>query len=184
MIETVRTGDSGQPSRFFRTTASRSVGVIACVALVLGSGIGSYFLTRTASDNEIKASNLKIVELQNENQRLNADNTTKLVTISDLQSQLKSAHAKLTAIMPTENTYIISPNQSILVGGGRLTIGLVGAPTNESVNINLNGKLQSAAAGAVFNTALDPSTTCLVGVQSFDMFKAILTAWCSAVKPQ
>ena len=183
MIETVETGSSGQPSRFFRTTAGR-VGVIACVALVLGSGIGSYFLTRTASDNELKSANLKIVELQNENQRINADNTNKLVAISDLQSQVKSAQAKLTAIMPTENTYIINPNQSILVGDGRLTIGLVGSPTNEAINVNINGKLQSAAAGTVFNIALDPSTSCLVGIQSFDMFKAILTAWCSAVKPK
>jgi cell division protein FtsB len=160
------------------------LGVVVCVALILGSAIGGYFLARTAGDNEIKAANLRIVELQNENQKLNADHTNKLVAISDLQSQLKSAQVRLAAITPSENTYNISPNQSIIIGDGRLTIGLVGLPTNESVNININGKLQSAAAGAVINTVLDPSTTCLVGVQSFDMFKAILTAWCSAVKPK
>jgi hypothetical protein len=89
----------------------------------------------------------------------------------------------LAAIMPTENTYNINPNQSLIVAGGRLTIGLIGSPTNEGVNININGKPQMAAVGASINTVLDSSMTCQVGVQSFDMFKAVLTATCASVKP-
>ena len=188
MIETMEAGrsarTSSQPSRFLVTATGRLLGVVACAVLILGSAIGGYFFARTVSDNEIKAANSKTVELQNENQKLNADNTTKSVTISDLQSQLKSVQAKLAEIMPSENTYNISPNQSIIAGGGRLTIGLIGSPTNDSVNININGKQQSAAAGAVYNSVLDPSTTCQVAVRSFDMFKAILTASCNAGKPQ
>ncbi|MGB7618735.1 MAG: hypothetical protein WBM06_17425, partial [Pseudolabrys sp.] len=57
-------------------------------------------------------------------------------------------------------------------------IGLIGAPTNESVNINVNGKQQSVATGDVINITLDPRTTCLVRVQSFDMFKVVLNASC------
>jgi hypothetical protein len=85
--------------------------------------------------------------------------------------------------MPSENTYNISPNQSIIVADGHLTVGLIGAPTNEGVNININGKQHSAAAGNVIDVALDPSMTCQVGVQSFDAFKAVLTASCATVKP-
>ena len=109
---------------------------------------------------------------------------TKTQNSCELQDKLTSVQAALQAIMPSENTYNISPNQSMIVAGGHLTIGLIGSPTNESVNININGKQQLAATGDVIHIALDPSTTCQVGVQSFDMFKAVLTASCAAVKPQ
>jgi hypothetical protein len=168
---------------FFTTFAGRFVILAACLTLVLGSAIGSYFLVRAASDTEMKAANLRIVELQNENQKLTADNTDKAVTITDLQSQLKGVQGKLTAIMPTENTYVIQPNQSMIAAGGRLTIGLIGSPTNDGINLNINGKQQMAPAGTVFSTTPDPSTTCQVGVQSFDMFKAVVTASCTTPKP-
>jgi ribonucleotide monophosphatase NagD (HAD superfamily) len=164
--------------------AGRFLGVAVFVVLILGAAIGSYFLVRSSDENELKAANIRIVALQNESQKLIADNTNQAATITDLQAQLKNIQAKLDAIMPSENTYNINPNQSIIVGGGRLTIGLIGSPTNERVNININGKPQSAAVGAIINSVLDPSTTCQVGVQSFDMFKAVLTASCAAVKPQ
>jgi hypothetical protein len=160
------------------------LGVIACAVLILGSAIGSYFFTRAAKENEIISANIRIVTLQTEIQKHAAENKDQSAMIADLQSQLKNVQAKLAAIMPSENTYNVSPNQSIIVGGGRLTIGLIGSPANERVNININGKPQSVTVGTVINTVLDPSTTCLVGVQSFDMFKAVLTASCTAVKPQ
>ena len=82
-------------------------------------------------------------------------------------------------IIPSKNTYNIKPNQSMIVAGGRLTIGLIGPPTNESVNININGKQHSVATGDVIRLTLDPRTTCQVRVQSFDMFKAVLNASCA-----
>jgi hypothetical protein len=186
VIKTMEAGrsvpTSPQPP-FFATSAGRSLGVVVS-AVFIGAAIGSYFLGRSVSDNEIKASNIRNLELQSENQKLSADNTNKLVAISDLQSQFKNVQTKLTAIMPSENTYNISPNQSLIVAGGRLTIGLIGSPTNESVNININGKQQSTTAGTVINSVLDSSTTCQVGVQSFDMFKAFITASCAMAKPQ
>jgi hypothetical protein len=86
--------------------------------------------------------------------------------------------------MPSENTYGVSPNQSLIVADGHLTVGLIGAPANQSVNININGKQRPAAAGDVIDVAPDPSTSCQVRLQSFDMFKAIITATCTAMKPQ
>jgi hypothetical protein len=67
----------------------------------------------------------------------------------------------------------------MIVASGRLTIGLIGPPTNESINININGKQQSAATGDAIKFQLDPSTTCQVRVLSFDMFKAVLNASCT-----
>jgi hypothetical protein len=107
-----------------------------------------------------------------------------VATIIDLQSQIDKVKAELHAIMPSEATYNIRPNQSILVAAGHLAIGLIGSPTNQSVNININGEQRSAAAGDVIHTALNPSTTCKVAVQSFDMFRVVVTATCAAEKPQ
>jgi hypothetical protein len=86
--------------------------------------------------------------------------------------------------MPTENTYKIRPNESLKFAGGQLTIGLVGPPTNENINININGKHQQAATGDIFNIAPNPSTACQVGVQAFDMFSAILIVSCVGAKSQ
>ena len=100
-----------------------------------------------------------------------------------LRTELESVQAALEAITPSENTYNITPNRSMIVGGGRLTIGLIGSPSNEGVNININGKQHSAAVGDTINIAVDPSTACQVRVKSFDMFKAVLIASCGAGKP-
>src|SRR5471032_2795669 len=119
MARTMEAGPSVQSPGFLGTAGGRLAAASACVVLILCGAIGSYFLARSSSDAEVKSANLKIVELQNENQRLNADNNSRLVAIADLQSQIKSAQSKLAAIMPVENTYIVSPNQSIVIGGGR-----------------------------------------------------------------
>jgi hypothetical protein len=72
----------------------------------------------------------------------------------------------------------------MILADGRLTLGLIGPPTNERVNININGKQHSTGAGDVINFALDASTACRVQVQRFDMFRATLNASCAAPKSQ
>jgi hypothetical protein len=164
--------------------ARRFQGIIACAVLIVAVAIGSYYLGRLTGAGEEKAANIRIVQLESEVQKLTANVTNPSKVVEDLQTQLKNVQAKLNAIMPSENTYNIGPNQSLIVANGHLTIGLIGSPMNDSINININGKRQLAATGDVIKIALDPSTTCQVGVQSFNMFKAILTASCAAVKPQ
>jgi hypothetical protein len=97
---------------------------------------------------------------------------------------VKMAQDKLAAIMPVENTFIFNPNQSLVVADGRMTIGLIGLPTNEGINININGKSQLVMVGSIINIALNPTTACQVSVQSFDMFRATLTATCAEVRPR
>jgi type II secretory pathway pseudopilin PulG len=188
VTQTMEAGRSGRTSpqlpHFLMTTVGRLLVVIACVVIIGAAAMGSYVVSRVMGDNELKAANLRVLQVQGDNQKLTADNTNLMATIADFKIQIKDVQTKLAMIMPTENTFNINPNQSLVVGGGRLTIGLIGSPTNESVNININGKPQSAAVGALITSVLDASTTCQVGVQSFDMFRAVLTATCSEVKPR
>jgi hypothetical protein len=158
--------------------------LVSAIALIMvGGAVGGYMFGLNLTYRDLAAARAQLEQLLPESQRLKRaiiDENAKLV---ELQDKFTSVQAALQAIMPSENTYNISPNQSLIVAGGHLTIGLVGSPTNESVNININGKQQSAVSGDVIHIALDPSTSCQVGVQSFDMFKAVVTASCATVKP-
>ncbi len=169
-------------SRLSRILASNPGTVLLIVAILVG--VASYIIGLNIAYLDIAAARQVIQSLRGDNQKLQsqlAEHTAKEV---ELQTKLATTQATLEAIIPSENTYMVKPNQSIIVADGRLTIGLIGPPTNESININVNGKHQSAATGDVINIVLDPPTTCQVRVQSFDMFKAILAASCAGAKPQ
>jgi cell division protein FtsB len=182
--EAGRSGQTGQQSGVPAAPASRLIAVVVCVIVLLVVAFASYLTARIMGGDDLKAANLRVVQIQGENQKLTADNTNLKGTISDLQLQVKTAQDKLAAIMPVENTFIFNPNQSLVVADGRMTIGLIGSPTNEGVNININGKSQLTMVGAVIDVAINPTTACQVSVQSFDMFRATLTATCSEVKPR
>jgi hypothetical protein len=167
------------------TRGGRFLLVSAFAIVVLGGVIGGYLIGLDWARNDLATARSLVEQIQPENQKLKRQIVDQNAEYVALQAKLTSAQAALKAIMPTENTYNFSPNQSMIVADGHLTIGLVGPPTNESVTININGKQQSAATGDVIQIALDPSTTCQVAVQSFDMFKAVVTASCAAAtKPQ
>jgi len=100
------------------------------------------------------------------------------VKVGAMESGIAKLQTKLDELVPSENTYNIKANQSLIVGEGRLTVGLIGAPANDSVTLNINGKRQQLGTGDVFNVAADNRTNCQVRVQSFDMFKAVVTATC------
>src|SRR4029078_9165192 len=95
-----------------------------------------------------------------------------------MESSIQNRQGTLDQLIPSENTYNIKANQSLIVGDGRLTVGLVGAPANESVTLNINWKRQQLGTGDVLNVAADGQTNCQVRLQSFDMFKAVVTATC------
>jgi hypothetical protein len=182
LLVTDTTQSRQRRSRLSRILASNPGTFLLIVAILVGAA--SYIIGLNIAYLDIAAANQLIQSLRSENQKLKsqlAEHTAKEV---ELQTKLATTQAALEAIIPSENTYMVKPNQSIIVADGRLQIGLIGPPTNESININVNGKHQSAATGDVINIALEPRTTCQVRVQSFDMFKAILTATCAGAKPQ
>jgi len=174
-----------QPPQRLLTGRRSRVLVVGAIAIVMAGGaVAGYMFGLNLTSRDLAAVRQQLQVFQPENQRLKRaiiDQNAKLV---DLQGKFASMEATLRAIMPSENTYNISPNQSLIVADGRLTIALVGSPANESVNININGKQQKAISGDIIHIALDSSTSCQVGVQSFDMFKAIVTASCGAAKPR
>jgi len=156
----------------------------AGLVLILFVIVTVYYLGRQFNSRELQQRDAAIQQLQSDSQRLSADIADQNANLTALRAELMSTKAALEAIMPSQNTYNISPNQSLIAGDGRLTIGMVGSPGNDGVNLNVNGKQQKVAAGDAIHLSPDPSTTCQVQVQSFDMFKAMLIASCAATKSQ
>jgi hypothetical protein len=154
------------------------------VILIVAAGLGGFVLGRNFTYNDVSASRDLIDQLQLKNQSLNQQILGQNTKITTLQTNLASVQAALNAITPSRDAYNIDPNQSVVVANGRLTVGLVGSPSNEGVTINVNGKEQFVAAGGIIKVTPDPSTTCQVIVQSFDMFHAVVNASCAAAKPQ
>lgn len=170
--------------RLFATRESRIVAIAALIIAILVMLIGGHFYGSYLASRDLGGRDVTIEELRAETQKQSRRIDEFSAQVTSLQAKLASVQAALDAIMPQANTYNISPNQSLIVGDGRLTVGLVGAPANESITLDINGKQQSAGAGQVIAVAPDAATTCQVRVQSFDMFKAVLTATCSPPKPK
>lgn len=176
MTETAESGRMTRRNRFLLIGLN--------VLLLLVGVIGGFMYRGIVDYRDVVDSTQLVVQTRSENQELASQLNEERANLVSLQAKLKSVQDALDAIMPAENTYNVSPNQSLTVADGHLTIGLVGAPANAGVNININGKQHLAAAGDVIHVALDLSTSCEVGVHSFDMFKAVLTASCAAMKPR
>ena len=164
------------PRSRFRTPAG--------VVLVLFIMVSGYFWGRQFNARDIAQRDAAILQLQSDGQRLSADIADQNATLTALRAELSSTKATLDAITPSLNVYDIIPNQSLIVADGRLTIGMVGSPGNEGIDLNVNGKQQKVAAGDVVRVSPDPSTACQVQLQSFDMFKAVLVATCGPAKSQ
>jgi len=142
-------------------------------------GVVAYIIGLNVAYLDIAGARQLIQQLRTENQKLKTQIADLNATQVALQNRLSTFEAALDEIIPSKNTYNIKPNQSMIVAAGRLTVGLVGAPTNENITINVNGKQQTVASGDVVSLTLDPKTNCQVRVQSFDMFKAVLNASCT-----
>jgi hypothetical protein len=156
----------------------------AAIVLVLFIMVSGYFWGRQFNVRDIQQRDAAIQQLQSDAQRLAADIADQSANLTALRAELTNTKSALDAIMPSQNTYTINPNQSLIAADGRLTIGMIGAPGNEGINLNVNGKQQKVSAGDVIRVSPDLATACRVQIQSFDMFKAVLVASCAAVKSQ
>jgi FlaG/FlaF family flagellin (archaellin) len=181
--DTTQRGRSFSTSFRLMSNGGRALLLVIGLVLILASVLGGFVLGRQFTYEDVLAGRQLVQQLQAENQTLNHQIVDQSAHIAGLQANLTNVQSALNAIMPTKNTYTVNPNQSMIVADGHLTIGLVGSPSNQGVNLNINGKQQSASAGDVIQIALDPSTTCQVEIQSFDMFRAVLTASCVPAKP-
>lgn len=146
--------------------------LIAIAAYTLGwqSGVGE-------TTNDFKAESSK---LQRDNQRLTSDKSGQATQITSLQDQLKALQARLDAVMGPVGTFDMNSNKSMVIAVGRLTLGLVGSPTNDRAIINVDSKQQSMATGDVVSVQL--ATTCQVELKSFEMLKAVVMTTCTETK--
>jgi hypothetical protein len=149
--------------------------------LILVVALAGHMTGRELGRRHLMARDETIQQLREERQEISAELTKRNDRIRDLQTRLNTVQAALDAIVPSENTYNINPNQSLILAG-RLNVGLIGSPTNQSVTLNINGKEQVVASGDVITVPVDGKTSCQITVQSFDMFKAVLNASCAAKK--
>jgi hypothetical protein len=148
------------------------------IVLVLAAIVGAYVLGLQMSFRELVNAKQLILQLQTESQKFKDQTTLQKAKVLSLQATAAKLAATLNAVMPSKDTYQIVANQSLIVADGRLTVGLVGPPTNQGITVNINGKQQMVASGDVVEVAVDASTTCHVRVQAFDMFTALVTATC------
>jgi hypothetical protein len=165
-----------------RSVSGWFVVLSASVLLMLGGLAGGYLYGRELASHPLANAVAVLEKLEPANKHLQAQVAAQTAKIASLEAKLKNVQTAMDTMSPAKNTYKIGPNQAVLAADGRLTIGLVGAPANQSVAININGKQHIAVSGDVIDAAPDPSTKCQVKVLSFDMFSATLAATCAAVK--
>ena len=115
--------------------------------------VSGYFWGRQFNVRDIQQRDAAIQQLQSDGQRLAADIADQNANLTALRAELTNTKAALNAIMPSQNTYNINPNQSLIAADGRLTIGLIGSPGNDGINLNVNGKQQKVAAGDVIRVS-------------------------------
>lgn len=185
MADTTRTDRAGDGDLSSRgawrllTRRRRAYILLIETLLILGVALIGHITGRELARRHLAQRDLTIQQLREERQEVSVELNRRNDRILTLQTRLNHVQAALDEIVPSENIYVIRPNQSLVVAGGRVIVGLVGSPANEGVNINVNGKSRLAAAGDVMTVKFDDDRTCTVTVQSFDMFKAVLHATCS-----
>jgi hypothetical protein len=147
--------------------------------LILGVALIGHITGRELARRQLLQREQTIVQLREERQQVSAELNRRADRILTLQTRLNHVQGVLDEIVPSEDIYVMRPNQSLVVAGGRVTVGLVCSPTIQGVNINVNGKQQLVNAGDIVRVNLDETRTCQVTVQSFDMFKVVLHATCA-----
>jgi cell division protein FtsB len=176
-------GPNGWRSRLFGPE-NRLTTIVVIIIIIVGIIIGGHLYGRYLSALDVAERVAQLEQLRAESQKQKRDIDSKSQQLTSLQDKLNKTQGALDAIMPSAHTYNIEPNQTLIVGDGHLIVGLVGAPGNESVQLSINGKQQTVAAGQTLNIAPDPATQCKINVQSFDVFRVVVVATCAATKAQ
>ena len=151
--------------------------------IILGIAVVGHMYGRYLARSDIRDRDNTIQQLQSEIQKVEGQLTEAEGKLAAMQLKLSRFQNAMDAMVPTQDTYTLNPDQSLIVGG-HLSIGLIGLPLNGRIHINVNGTQQWAAAGDVIHVAPEPSKDCQIRVQSFDMFKAVISASCSGASDQ
>jgi hypothetical protein len=163
----------------FSEPEHRIVAGVGTLVVVLAIMVGGYLYGKFLSARDLSGRDTIIEELRAESQKFKRSGDEAQAQITNLTAKLKSTQATLEAILPSANTYNIVPNQTLIVADGHMTVGLIGSPANEGVQLKINGKQQTVSAGQVVPVDVAGASNCQVTLQSFDMFKAVLNAACA-----
>jgi cell division protein FtsB len=158
--------------------------ILVVIIIIVGIIIGGHLYGRYLSSIDVADREAQLEQLRAESQKQKRDIDSKSQQLTTLQDKLTKTQAALDAIMPSAHTYTINPNQTLILGDGHLIVGLVGPPGNDSVLLSVNGKQQSVGAGQTLSISPDPATKCQINVQSFDVFRVVVVATCTAAKAQ
>jgi hypothetical protein len=175
MPSTASAGSETTRFRFWPARGSR----FYTLALLIAVGGVCYVIGVYTASRDLSAARLLIVDLQAETQKERRQILDQNASRSLLEGRLGKVTAELEKIRPSEDTYVFQPNQSFILADGRMTVGLVGPPSTSGIVLNINGSRREASSGDVIPIAVESNTTCRLAVQSFDMFKATITAKCS-----
>ena len=173
--------DSTQADRAASYAAARRnslVVIAASILLLVISAVVGYFFGRDLARKPLRDAQQLIAQLQPESLKMKTEMVEQSAKVASLENKLATVQTALNQIRPSDNTYNVNANQSLIVANGQLTVGLVGPPSNDYVVLNINGKQYRAATGDVFPVVPNPKTTCDVRLQSFDMFQAVVYAAC------
>lgn len=173
-----------RPARWRRLAGYRPTIIVSCILIIIGILVGGRLYGKYLSSMDVAEREAQIEQLRAESQKQKRDIDSKSQQLTALQDKLNKTQAALDAIMPSAHTYNIQPNQTLILGDGHLTVGMVGPPANDSVLLNINGKPQTVPAGQTLSITPDPATHCQINVQSFDVFKAVIVATCAVTKAQ
>jgi hypothetical protein len=165
------------------TRRRRTVILLIETLLIVAVALIGHVTGREMARRQLVQRDLTIQQLREERQQASAELNRRADRILTLETRLKHVEGVLHEIVPDHGIYVIRPNQSLVVAGGRVIVGLVGSPSNQGVLVNVNGKQQLSAAGDVMTATTGEGQMCQVTVQSFDMFKAVLHATCAADAP-
>jgi hypothetical protein len=170
------------PRGFHFRTAPRTWGRWSvCVVILLVVALVFYILGRSAGLRASDDISRNYAALSARYEQLTNESNAQKNEIETLNARLKGVQVQLDEILRPERTFEINSNESMKISTGPFTIGLIGAPANDKVSINVNGKPQSAAAGGIIDVPL--STVCRVEVKAFDLFKAVIATTCAQAKP-
>lgn len=153
------------------TFSRRLIFVVISLIVILGVGVVCFKLGVNTRNRDVTGLQESVKRLQEDNKGLSVAKKKLEDDLEALQKKLASMQATLDAIMPSPNVYEITQNQSRIVPYGHMTIGLVGAPTSQNVDLNINGKQYTATSGEVIRVPIQQSATCRVEVISLDGFR-------------
>jgi hypothetical protein len=148
------------------------------IVLIIAGGIGGFTLRGRMDEAQVGDANRRFLQYRSENKELKSQIFSLSEKLERSMSEVGTLQAELKTIMPSANTYVVRVNYALIIEGGNLTVGLIGPPTSEYLEINVNGKHRLTTAGDVIDVTPSPSLRCKVAVQSFDMFSVVIAASC------